>query len=55
MQTQFLRHVVYEPSKINAQKYIKQGVQGKDIRLAMDKEKLAIIQQLQAQHIKNTQ
>ncbi|WP_083602125.1 hypothetical protein [Thalassotalea sp. PP2-459] len=55
LQTQFLRHVVYESSKINAQKYIKQGVQGKDIRLAMDKEKLAIIQQLQAQHIKNTQ
>ncbi|MDO6428087.1 tRNA nucleotidyltransferase [Thalassotalea sp. 1_MG-2023] len=55
LQTQFLRHVVNESKKISAQSYIKQGVQGKDIRLAMDKEKLAVIHQLQERYSKDTQ
>ncbi|MDO6428089.1 hypothetical protein Q4489_13800 [Thalassotalea sp. 1_MG-2023] len=55
MQTQFLRHVVNESKKISAQSYIKQGVQGKDIRLAMDNEKLAVIHHLQARYSKDTQ
>lgn len=55
LQIQFLRQVVNESKKINAQSYIKQGIQGKDIRAAMDKEKLAVIHQLQAKYSKGTQ
>ncbi|WP_175573143.1 hypothetical protein [Thalassotalea sp. PP2-459] len=44
-----------ESKKISAQSYFKQGIQSKDIRLAMDDKKLAVIHHLQARYSKDTQ
>ncbi|WP_434017511.1 tRNA nucleotidyltransferase [Thalassotalea sediminis] len=47
-QISFLQSAVAECRKIKPQKFIEQGITGRDIRMAIDNEKLSVIEKLQS-------